>query len=439
MAGGSAWFNFRQPTAITSGPAELGLKFEDVRLSQLMESSGGNDLERYASRVSGGVNVNFPLADPSLASGDFELVGVAPDEPDEFDESELPGLDFSVGGVLEAGELELRPSRFETDGVVATLAGSYPRTAPASLSFEAVAQDLARADRLQKGLRALMSPARQPHLLGVTGSGRAKGRLEGRLPGLTFKGAFSGRDVTYHGIRWGDVEAEGSLSAEAVHFDSFKSRVGDAALVGSGVLALGPSSLDESTRDFDVAVELSGWPASSLEILFGVPLDLRGPLSGKGRFASKGGEWSGEARATLEEGSVEGQAFDRASTRIRLRGREVLLDDLSIWRGAAELAGTLRLHSETREVEGKLQGRRIPVSGLSVQAVLGPAASRFEGELDGSVTVGGTLTKPDIEVQATVSGLAFAETRLGSGPTRGSSARRDSARQPDAYRGKRSS
>ena len=415
LAGGSAWFNFRQPTAITSGPAELGLKFEDVRLSQLMESSGGNDLERYASRVSGGVNVNFPLADPSLASGDFELVGVAPDEPDEFDESELPGLDFSVGGVLEAGELELRPSRFETDGVVATLAGSYPRTAPASLSFEAVAQDLARADRLQKGLRALMSPARQPHLLGVTGSGRAKGRLEGRLPGLTFKGAFSGRDVTYHGIRWGDVEAEGSLSAEAVHFDSFKSRVGDAALVGSGVLALGPSSLDESTRDFDVAVELSGWPASSLEILFGVPLDLRGPLSGKGRFASKGGEWSGEARATLEEGSVEGQAFDRASTRIRLRGREVLLDDLSIWRGAAELAGTLRLHSETREVEGKLQGRRIPVSGLSVQAVLGPAASRFEGELDGSVTVGGTLTKPDIEVQATVSGLAFAETRLGSG------------------------
>jgi hypothetical protein len=413
LAGGTASFNFRQPTPITSGPAELDLKFEDVRLSQVMESTG-NDLG-FASRVSGGANVSFPLTDLSLASGDFELVGVAPDEPDKSDESELPGLDFSVGGVLEGGELELRPSRFETDGVVATLAGSYPRTAPASLSFEAVAQDLARVDRLQKGLRALMNPARPPRLLEIAGSGRAKGRLEGRLPGLTFKGAFSGRDVTYHGIRWGDVEAEGSLSAETVHFDSFKAKAGDAALGGSGALALGPGSLAESTRDFDVAVELSGWPASSLEILFGIPLDLQGRLTGKGRFTTEGGERSGEARATLEEGSVEGQVFDRASSRIRLRGREVLLDDLSISQGAAELAGTLRIHTETREVEGKLQGRRIPVSGLAGLAELGPAASRFEGELNGSVIVGGTLTQPDIEVQATVSGLVFAETRLGSG------------------------
>ena len=411
LAGGTASFDFKQPTPITSGPAELDLKFEDVRLSQIMESSGKH-LERFASRVSGGANVNFSLADPSLVSGDFELVGVAPDEPDE---SEFLGLDFSVGGVFLGGELELRPSRFETDGVVATLAGSYPRIAPASLSFEAVAHDLARADRLQRGLRALMNPARQPRLLGVAGSGRAKGRLEGRLPGLTFKGAFSGRDVTYHGIRWGDVEAEGSLSAEAVHFDSFKSKAGDAALVGRGALALGPGSLAESTRDFDVAVELSGWPASSLQILLGIPLDLEGRLTGKGRFTSEGGERSGEARATLEEGSVEGHDFDRASSRIRLRGPEVFLDDLSISRGAAELAGTLGLHTETREVEGKLQGRRIPVSGLSGLAVLGPTASRFEGELNGSVMVGGTLTKPDIEVQATVSGLVFAETKLGSG------------------------
>ena len=415
LAGGTASFNFRQPTPITSGPAELGVKFEDVRLSQLMESSGGNDLERFASRVSGGANVSFPLADLSLVSGDFELVGVAPDKSDE---SELPGLDFSVGGVLEGGELELRPSRFETDGAVATLAGSYPRTAPASLSLEAVAQDLARADRLQKGLRALMNPARQPHLFGVAGSGRAKGRLEGRLPRLTFKGAFSGREITYHGIRWGDVEAEGSLSAEAVHFDSFKSKAGDAALVGSGALALGPGSLAESTRDFDLAVKLSSWPASSLEILLGIPLDLEGRLTGKGRFASEGGERSGEARATLEEGSVEGHAFDRASSRIRLRGLELFLDDLSISRSAAEFAGTLKLHSETREVKGQLQGRRIPLAvlyGSYGPYGQGPAASRFEGELDGSVTVGGTLTKPEIEVQATVSGLAFAETKLGSG------------------------
>ncbi len=378
------------------------MRFEDVRLSQVMESSG-KVLERFASRVSGSANVNFPLADLSLATGDFELVGVAPDE------SALPGLDFSIGGVLEGGELELGLSRFESDGVVATLAGSYPRTAPASLSFEAVAQDLALADRLQKGLRALVNPERQPHLLGVTGSGRAKGRLEGRLPGLTFKGTFSGRDVTYYGIRWGDVEAEGSLNAKAVHFDSFKSKVGDGELAGRGALALGPSALAESTRDFDVAGELRGWPASSLEILLGVPLDLQGRLTGKGRFSSEGGERSGEARGSLVSGSFQGQDFDRASSRIRLHGRELSLDDLSISRGSAELEGTFRLDIESGEVKSDLRGRHVPVSAL------GPMAAKIQGELDGSVSVAGRVSAPDIDVEAEVSGLAIAGAELGSG------------------------
>ena len=69
----------------------------------------------------------------------------------------------------------------------------------------------------------------------------------------------------------------------------------------------------------------------------------------------------------------------------------MLLDDLSVSQGAAELAGTLRFHTETREVEGKLQGRRIPVSGLAELAglaELGPAASRPVGYSATSVHTG---------------------------------------------------
>ena len=416
FAGGLATFDFKQPTPIAIGPAELHLKFEEARLSKIMESSG-YDLDRFASRLSGSVKVNFPLADLSLATGDFELVGVAPDGPGKSDESGLPGLTFSLGGVLEGGELEIDPSHFESGGVVATLAGSYPRTAPASLSFEAVAQDLSHADRLQRGLRALVNPEHQPRLLGVSGSGRANGRLEGRLPELTFKGRFSGHDVAYHGIQWGSVEAAGSLSAATAQFDSFHAKAGDAELTGRGALALGPGSL-ESTSDFDVAVETRGWPASSLEIFLGIPLDLKGRLTGKGKFASVDGARSGEAIATLEAGSVEGHSFVRASSRIRLRGGELFLDELSISQGPGELGGTIGLHTETRELEGELTGRRIPVSVLSELYrlnVRGPAASRFAGELDGSLAVAGTLSRPDIELEATVSGLAFAKTELGSG------------------------
>ena len=405
LAGGAMSFNFRQPTPIANRPGELDLKFEDVRLAEALESSA-NDLERFASRVSGSAKLSFPLGDLSLATGDFELSGVA---PDDLDESERSGLHFSVGGALEGGALQLAPSRFETDGVVATLSGSYPRTEPASLSFEAVAQDLSLADRLQRGFRALVDPRRESHVLGITGSGRVKGELDGRVPELTFKGTFSGRDVTYRGIRWGDVEASGSLSTEAVRFDSLTARTGDHKLSASGSLALGAGSLAESTRTFDVALELDGWSAASLETLLDIPLELQGRLTGSGRFSSVDGERSGNATATLEEGSVEGHSFDRASSHIEFRGRNVSLDDLSIWKGSGELAGTIGLHTETRAVKGKLTGRRVPLS------VLGPAASRLDGELDGSLSVGGTLSKPDIEVQATVSGLAFAETALGGG------------------------
>jgi len=418
VAGGTARFDFRQAIPLSSAPAEVTLSLEDVQLSQLNEP-GNEESERFGSRVSGSLDLAFPLTNPSLASGRFELTGVAQEEPG------ISGLDFTLGGAMEEGALELGESRFETEGVVATAAGLYPRTGSTTLRFELDARDLARADRLQRTLRSLWHPERPAAELRITGSGRARGFLRERLPRLTFEGTFTGRDVYYRGIEWGAVEAEGSLSSEAVRFDSFRAERGDAQLFGRGTLSLGeearPGASDEVgnddgveglvrlNRDFDLQWESIRWPASDLELLLHAPIGLSGLLSATGSFSNTQGRLSGTGRASLSAGSLQGQEFDTASTLVTVRGQELILDELSVSRGSAELRGTFRLDLQSQEVKSDLQATRVPV------AALGLSSWDVQGELEGSIAIAGKLEEPNVDMEGEVTGLRLAQTPLGHG------------------------
>ena len=403
LGGGATAIDFRQAIPLTAEPAELALSFEEVLLSQVIASVSA-DSERFGSLVSGNVDITFPLNDPSLAGGRFSLTGVAQEEPD------LSGLDFSVSGVVENGELRLEPSRLETDGIVATVSGVYPRTGSAALFFEVEARDLSRADRLQQSIRALLHPERPVRELGISGGGHARGALRGRLPFLTFEGNLSGRDVSYRDIAWGDVEATGSLGGDAVRFESFRSRNGEGELRGKGTFKL----LEESSagllrRDFDVEVELERWPASDLDSILGVPLGLRGRLSGSGSFSSISDRLSGTGNASVTSGSFRGQDFDVASFSLTLQGQQLLLEDLFVSRESADLLGRFQLDLDTLDVESELHGTHVPI------AVLGVAPFDVGGELEGTVRIGGSLDEPTAEVEADAVGLRLADRDLGTG------------------------
>jgi translocation and assembly module TamB len=162
-------------------------------------------------------------------------------------------------------------------------------------------------------------------------------------------------------------------------------------------------------RDFDVELKLRHWPASDLEKVLGIPLELQGLLSGKGSFSSTGGDFRGAAMASVATGSFRGQDFDIASSQVSLREQTLLLDELSISRGPASLQGKFQLDIETHEVKSELRGRRVPLSAL------GLAPRQMRGELDGSIAIGGSLEEPSMDMEADASALMLGEAELGGG------------------------
>jgi autotransporter translocation and assembly factor TamB len=402
LANGATTLSFRQPIPIAGQSAELAVGFEEVLLSRLMESVDG-DVRRLGSRISGRADLAFRLSSPSNVNGDFELTGVAP--PDSEDDADLLGLDFSATGVFEDGTLKLNPSQIETDAVVAKLDGAYPPVGPAALSFEARARDLAEADQLQQTVRLFANPDSPVSLLGVAGSGRAKGQLTGRLPHLVFRGSFAGEQIVYQGLRLGEVEADGNLSSEAIELASLRAEVDGAKLNLKGELALGPGSL--LSRDFRIELELARWQTSDLQTVLGLPIGLKGLLSGRGNFSSRAGHLSGRSTASVESGSLQGQRFDTASARVRLQGQTVLLSPLSVTRGPAKVEGELELDVVTHDIQGELHATRAPIAGLL------SLPWEADGALDGDLTIGGSFEEPDLELDARVSGLNIAGTELG--------------------------
>jgi len=414
LGGGATAVKFRQAIPWTAEPAALELSFQDVLLSQIIESVSPAS-ERFGSRISGNVNVTFPFNDPSFATGEFLLTGVAQEEPD------LSRLAFSLSGDLDQGDLRLEPSRLETDGVVATVSGLYPRTGSASLSFEAEARDLSRADRLQQSFRTLLHPERPARAFGISGSGRARGVLRGRLPLLVFEGDATGQNVLLRGIRWGDVEASGNFGREVVHFTSLRSKNAEGMLRGSGTFALGsldtpgtlvtppPGGMLGRDRDFELEVELERWPAANLEPVLGLSIDLAGLLTGSGNFSSRQGVLSGTGNVSVTGGAFQGHDFDVATSRVTIQSRQLLLDDLSVSREAAQLRGTFYLNLDTLAVASELRGTHVPI------AVLGLVPFDVGGELQGTLRLGGRLAAPTAELEAEVSGLRVAGWDLGQG------------------------
>jgi hypothetical protein len=412
LGGGATAVNFRQAIPWTAEPAEIELSFENVLLSQAIESVSLAG-ERFGSRISGNVKVAFPLNDPLLATGRFSLRGVAEKGPD------LSGLDFSLAGNLDQGELRLEPSRLQADDVVVTASGLYPRTGSASVSFAAEAGDLSRADRLQQSLRTLLHPERPARTFGISGSGRARGRLVGRLPSLVFEGDANGHNVLFRSISWGDVEASGTLSRELVHFTSLRSQNAEGMLRGRGTFALesqdspaaaaAPPSRGILGRNFELDVELEHWPASILDPVLGLSIDVGGLLTGSGKFSSRQGVLSGTGNVSVTGGTFQGRSFDVVSSHVAIQSRQLLLDDLTVSREAAQVRGTLSLHLETLAIAGALRGTRVPIG------LMGVVPSDVAGELQGTLRLGGRLPAPTADLEADVVGLRVAGWDLGQG------------------------
>ncbi len=170
LAGGHSGWKVVQPLPLGGDPAEIEVQLEDVSLETVLEVFRGEP-GPLASRISGNARFDVLLSDPYRVNGEFELTGKAPESS-----GEKSGLDFTAGGVLEDGNLNLGRSRFETEFANVVLSGDYPRRGPANVRVALDARDLSRVDEVQQALRTLLHPERPARRLQIAGRAGRRAR-----------------------------------------------------------------------------------------------------------------------------------------------------------------------------------------------------------------------------------------------------------------------
>jgi hypothetical protein len=394
---GTASVHFEQVLPSRAHPARLELRFRDASITSLFPEvlAAAGDFE---TRLTGAAELDFMVADVRRARGRWEIVGEPPAEPG-------PGrtwLRLEAHGLVADGGIDLEELELQTPGLTASVSGSYPLSAAASLTVEADARDLAEVDRLQQIVRTWVRPATPARPLTLRGTARVSGRLEGRLPDLVFSGRLVSADFGFRGVDWGQVSAEGALGVSGVRFDRLLAQKDGGRLRGRGQVSFGQGAFWR--RRFDLDGSVQGWFAPDLGRLLPLPWALAGRLSGEGRLGGVGGRLNGEAGVVVERGSLGGRPFDRAETVLRLDGDRILLDALSLSRGPARLAGKIALGLESRELTGRLDATDVVLEHLGLPPRIA------EGRTDATIDIRGRRGEPDVDIDAASRTLSLAGT-----------------------------
>jgi translocation and assembly module TamB len=241
----------------------------------------------------------------------------------------------------------------------------------------------------------------------IAGSGRASGTVIGRLPQMSFEGGFSGSSVRYRGVRLGHVEARGLLNARAVLFEDLQARKDDAWFQGRGELTFSPMP----PSNWVFSGEARGWPVEDIESLLTLPIWLEGKLHGDASLQSRDNQMSGEGTARVVTGSLRGRSFDRAESRLKLAGRQIVFESITASRGDGRVEGNLMFDLERDEFAGRFTAEDYAIAELGLDPL------EADGLMNAEIRLAGSRERPSIELEAnapllSISGVPLGKARL---------------------------
>ena len=410
LASGRARVSLHQAFPMADHPAVLDLDVTGASLSEILAGlSGLSGLSRMPGRpsplesnVSGRASLLLPAASPDRIDGTFEVTGTMPAAGLTTEDADVEGVAFVVSGRVSEGDIELTSAEVETATLTGTMTGLYPREGSAELLVDIHSVDLARADELARDVRRLFrlsglsglsrtAGEPDPEAWGIAGRGRARGRLTERLPRLRFEGALEAPEFRFERLRVDDLEARAVLSRGALSFEDLLGHRNDGVVAGSGSFSVeGPIG----SRDFDLELRFSEWPASDLATLLDSAVTAEGLATGELAMRRTSGELDGVAELAVSRPVLFGASFDRAEARASFAGKKVKLEHASIFRGDALLEGALELDIQTGAVQGELSTRGFPLDGSDVFGL------ELTGSLDAEAALVGHIDAPVVDLTA---------------------------------------
>lgn len=384
--------------APAAGPVRVAGRIDGVDAEGLARTLFGYGVMGLAAGASGDIDLAWPRGRPRQLTGRMTLSLAAASDP----RTPLSGrLAWSAERGVQAVELaELR-----LPFAALRLQGRVGLDDSADLEVDAESTDLAAADAaLQRVLQALGGG--QPTPLGVRGAGAFRGRWKGTLADPLFEGRFSGRDLEYRGVLWGEAEWAGSATADEVSSHSLVLRrnAGEVWLDGrTETGALGG-------RDgLDVRLRFKDWPAADFLQALEWNADLSGLVSGEGEISGRRADPRGRLHVTAREGRFLAAPFEALEVEALLRGAttEAKAGRARVGGGDVAFHGTV-----TGDVyDGSLEFRGVGLDDALPEVAPGV---RFGGALSGDLRVSGPLLRPRLEGQLFSPRLFLGDEGLGA-------------------------
>jgi autotransporter translocation and assembly factor TamB len=303
------------------------------------------------------------------------------------------------------GDQRLDHADLRSPSTAVRLRGTIDRQRRLDLAVDADSSDLAGSDDI--GLRLRQSLGNPEALeLGFSGRGTFRGRCRGTLDIPVYEGRFSGRDVGYLGVVWGQAEWAGSASPEEVRSHSLFVHRASGELTLDGNMETG----SYGDRDgLDVKVQLRGWPVEDLVRAFHWDTDVSGPVTGQASVHGRRSAPQGSVRATVGPGRYYGLAFEALEAESALRGRVTEVPKARARLGGGEVL-IRGVFTDDETYDGRAIVRNVDLAGL----IQGPPEwASWAGQLSGDLTLQGTFARPRLHGTLSSPGLRWGDIDLG--------------------------
>ena len=399
--GGSARLSIDVPPTATKRPVVIRGRMENADGEGVLRMLFGWGELGIATAATGDVDVSWPKGRARSITGTLALS--LAERPD----SRFPlrgRLDWRARDGLQSYERLELGSRHLT----ARVSGDVDALDNARLELEGETDDLAEIEALlTRWRRALGNPEAQP--AGFTGRGRFRGRFGGTLDWPVFEGRFTGAELGYAGVLWGEALWTGSFdsAAEAVSSHPLLLRKDGGEIEWDGRAEIGWFGLRDKLAG---RTRASSWPVEDLVRFMEWGVEASGRVTGVASVRGRRSAPEGEAEGTARAGRYYGVAYDEARIESRWKERlaEVTRGELRLGGGRVSFAGSV---SDDGVYDGSGEIRDVELGAL-VKAKA-PGAG-FAGRVSGSLLMQGTLTRPRLVATLTSPRLFLGDEGLGA-------------------------
>jgi hypothetical protein len=397
LLGGSGRFEIEVPPA--PGLARVDARLQGIDAEEALSRLFDIGTAGLGAGATGEVSVRWPRGHRRALSGRVALDL----EPRADGRTPLGGR---FVWRAEEGAQVVEEARFQTSDAQAHLTGPIAADRSTDLEVEARSTDLAAADVLLARIRRALGAARAEPA-GLSGAGVFAGRWRGRFDDPVFEGRFTGRDVSYLGVRWGVAEWVGALDAREVRPHSLVLRRPGGELWVDGRVQTGDyGDLDA----LDARMRIVNWPAGDLVKALGWDIQVEGLVSGEAALSGRRSDARGSAHVTSTAGRYYGVPYEDLDVRSLLKGRltEVTQGRARVGGGTLDFAGTV---TDDGVYDGHARA-----DGLDIGALLPtmPAALPWGGRVSGSVVLQGTLARPRVEGEVRAARLFLGDEGVGA-------------------------